>query len=624
MAYWGNNPAWTQLSDFERAAAMALLEADFRDGKIDIEGARNVLGAIINRSQAEGADLGDQVSQRIYQPTIEDAQFRRLSQVVGSPEHQELVALAQRRLAGEEPDWVQGATHFLAPEETMLALEARNPSKYKNWGPRGANWTGYDPETGSYKGVVMRDRGHAFLAPEGGKARPAPQQQQYAGLAVAPQSSAPRPEGRMSAGLGELPEYLGDARRVETPTPVPETKPQQQASWVDGPLGLMPRWSDGQTPLMGFADGGAVDMAMSAAERRLREIQAKEDALAEEEGELRSYDPGIADRVRGWINDIGDKAGIPKYGDRIGRNTEELADLATIALTAHGAGRLMGIFPSRAALMAPGAADASIARSMMAFAPEGATVAEGSAVATPMARAQIARNHAIGGDPIEAAVMRNAPMMLPRTIKPTIGRWQGRMGPGGSPANINAGGRNALNYDKALYSQRAARGQYAAGGMTQPAQFNAPPPVVAPVHGPLKSKDGGRTDTLPITVRSGSFVLPADVVSHLGEGNSDAGQQVVHSIFYGPYGIKPLGGGRKIAGSKTTKKTTTKTYADGGSVGGPVEILAAGGEHVLPPEVIAKVGGGDLDHGFRTLDAFVKKVRKDHIKTLKSLPPPAK
>lgn len=163
MAYWGNNPYWRSLSGPERAAAMALLEADARNGKIDVGSARNALGAMINRSVRDGVELGDHVSQRIYQPTIEDKQFARLSKVIGSPEHQQLTELARSRLSGEVPDWVQGATHFLAPESTMLALEAKNPRKYRSW----RTWTGFDPEKGEYRGVLFRDGSHAFLAPEG-------------------------------------------------------------------------------------------------------------------------------------------------------------------------------------------------------------------------------------------------------------------------------------------------------------------------------------------------------------------------------------------------------------------------------------------------------------------------
>lgn len=163
MAYWGDtDPIWLSLSAPQKAAAMALLEAN----NANPNDATNVLGAMINRAQAEGVDLGEHVSGKIYQPTIESTQQDRLPEMLQHPAFQHLTDLAQRRMSGETPDWVQGATHFLAPEQTMLSLEAKEPNKYRSW--RG--WTGYDDESGSYRGVVMRDDSHAFLIPgSGGK-----------------------------------------------------------------------------------------------------------------------------------------------------------------------------------------------------------------------------------------------------------------------------------------------------------------------------------------------------------------------------------------------------------------------------------------------------------------------
>lgn len=163
MTYWGNNPYWSRLSSADKAAAMALLEADSRGGKIDVGAAKDALGAMINRAARDGVDIGDHVSGRIYQPTIEPSQFARLGKIVGSPEHQQLVQAYNDRVSGKTPDWVNGATHFLAPERTMLSLEAQDPRKYHSW----RSWTGYDDATGQYKGVLMRDGSHAFLAPEG-------------------------------------------------------------------------------------------------------------------------------------------------------------------------------------------------------------------------------------------------------------------------------------------------------------------------------------------------------------------------------------------------------------------------------------------------------------------------
>jgi hypothetical protein len=63
--------------------------------------------------------------------------------------------------------------------------------------------------------------------------------------------------------------------------------------------------------------------------------------------------------------------------------------------------------------------------------------------------------------------------------------------------------------------------------------------------------------------------------------------------------------------------------AGGGAADG-VPIVAAGGEYVIPPEDVVHIGGGDLDHGHKVLDAFVKKMRQKTIKTLQNLPGPKK
>lgn len=60
----------------------------------------------------------------------------------------------------------------------------------------------------------------------------------------------------------------------------------------------------------------------------------------------------------------------------------------------------------------------------------------------------------------------------------------------------------------------------------------------------VQSATPGRTDRIPMRARAGSFVLPADVVSGLGQGNTLAGakmwgQAIAHSA--GPYGTATTG-----------------------------------------------------------------------------------
>ena len=139
--------------------------------------------------------------------------------------------------------------------------------------------------------------------------------------------------------------------------------------------------------------------------------------------------------------------------------------------------------------------------------------------------------------------------------------------------------------------------------------------------GPIKSNVAGRTDHLPMHVESGSYVIPADIISAMGEGNTIAGFDHMRRIFGGePYTAEtqPYGG---VAGAPYNEPIQTR--AEGGEVGS-VPIVAAGGEYVLSPKQVVEVGEGDLETGHRVLDEWVKRMRSRTIKTLKKLPGPKK
>lgn len=134
-------------------------------------------------------------------------------------------------------------------------------------------------------------------------------------------------------------------------------------------------------------------------------------------------------------------------------------------------------------------------------------------------------------------------------------------------------------------------------------------------HGPLKAAIPGRTDRLPIHVVSGSYVLPADCVSTLGENNTEAGFEVVKKMIEE---ARSRGGRIGMVGKYGVKGPY---HHEGKAL---VPAIVAGGEYILTPEEVELFGGGDLEEGHKALDAFVKAQRKKHIKTLKELPPPAK
>ena len=149
-----------------------------------------------------------------------------------------------------------------------------------------------------------------------------------------------------------------------------------------------------------------------------------------------------------------------------------------------------------------------------------------------------------------------------------------------------------------------------------------------PIHklhtGPLHSTVAGRTDHLPSNVPNGAYVLTADVVSGLGEGNTMAGYKAAKRMFEG---AKRHFGGTPYAGDNGPYGQGMGTpygMADGGSAEGKegVPVAVAGGEHVLAPHEVAFAGMGNMDAGHRALDEFQVRQRKMLIKTLRGLPGP--
>lgn len=153
----------------------------------------------------------------------------------------------------------------------------------------------------------------------------------------------------------------------------------------------------------------------------------------------------------------------------------------------------------------------------------------------------------------------------------------------------------------------------------------------------------GRADSIKTRAPAGSYILPADVVSGLGEGNSLAGSRVFDEILrsmpYGTQGSQQKGGrGAPRAPSLSLSVSKGGEVKDGPDAE-PVDVLLSDGERVVLPhhvrmwgdiaaQHIAKKRGGSPDRwdklklGHRALDAFVLNERAKHIKKLKSLPGP--
>jgi hypothetical protein len=157
---------------------------------------------------------------------------------------------------------------------------------------------------------------------------------------------------------------------------------------------------------------------------------------------------------------------------------------------------------------------------------------------------------------------------------------------------------------------KESRKRRATGG---PSFFGSP--MTEKIHvGPIHSPVAGRTDHLPMHVPSGAYVIPADIISAMGEGNTMAGFKVANTIFTQVPGLSGMPG--------VDAQLGMPGKAEGGSIGPPVPIVAAGGEYVVHPDDVSRIGGGNMDRGHKELDTFVKKMRAKTVQTLRKLPPP--
>jgi len=170
----------------------------------------------------------------------------------------------------------------------------------------------------------------------------------------------------------------------------------------------------------------------------------------------------------------------------------------------------------------------------------------------------------------------------------------------------------------------------AAGGAIHQAHKVAKEKATPCHSGIINMAVGGRTDHIPMNVLEGSYVLPADIVSGLGEGNTLAGSKILDNMFHSsPYATKtPDFKATPKFPSPAPMVNQPKAQAMGGrstsAKSKPVPIIAAGGEYVVHPETVTQLGKGDMNAGHEYLDNFVKYVRAHTAKTLQNLPGPRK
>jgi len=193
-------------------------------------------------------------------------------------------------------------------------------------------------------------------------------------------------------------------------------------------------------------------------------------------------------------------------------------------------------------------------------------------------------------------------------------------------------------------------GYYAPGGLTQAGMHtlgtqahytgaNVKPAIKPGIHLMNSSSIAGRTDRIPMRAKPGSYVLPADVVSGLGQGNTMAGAKMWGQAIMaaaGPAGAGTMGALRRGPAPKASVPrmgARSRGFADGGSMmghnmGPPMEdedyvpIVTAGGEVLIDPEWVEALGYGSEMLGKHKLAKSILNVRRQTIAHLKKLPRP--
>jgi hypothetical protein len=119
-----------------------------------------------------------------------------------------------------------------------------------------------------------------------------------------------------------------------------------------------------------------------------------------------------------------------------------------------------------------------------------------------------------------------------------------------------------------------------------------------PKDSPTGLKAGGLAGLGRGGLRDGAFIVPADVVAHLGNGSNDAGQKILARGL----------GSRPIKGKGDGMSDSIPT-----SIEGKQPARVADGEAYIPPEVVKKVGS-------KRLYAMMDKIRQARTGTKKQAP----
>lgn len=116
---------------------------------------------------------------------------------------------------------------------------------------------------------------------------------------------------------------------------------------------------------------------------------------------------------------------------------------------------------------------------------------------------------------------------------------------------------------------------------------------------------GGLTALKAGGLREGAFIIPADVISHLGNGSSEAGMKIVRERL----------NARPIKGPGDGMSDSIPT-----TIAGRQKARVANEEAEVPPEVVASLGDGSMEKGAKKLFEMMDNVRKARTGKKKQAP----
>jgi hypothetical protein len=218
----------------------------------------------------------------------------------------------------------------------------------------------------------------------------------------------------------------------------------------------------------------------------------------------------------------------------------------------------------------------------------------------------LAQKATLGGAGIATLLaLKNSGAMNPNYLKP----YQST-----SAASMGLGTQMGANYAP----NRSSQWGYATGGVASPTnvmpadlqQTQMPSQVqqLMTQYGITPQEVSQTTQALGVTqpgnklahggitsLKEGSFVVPADVVSHFGNGSTDAGLEALRNHL----------GAEAIRGHGDGMSDSIPTNIDGRQ-----EARVANGEALVSPDRVKQLGNGSADVGAKKLYSMMNKVRK--------------